>query len=285
MIFLRKYPKKFVLACLFMGGAIFCGVFASWLAPHDPVKADLNARLSPPFFQKRGSSNHLLGTDHIGRDVLSRIIYGARVSLAVGFVSTFVGFLIGSTLGLLSGYFGGTTDSIVTKLMDIQLSFPFILFAIFVVGVMGPNLMNVILICGITRWVMFARVVRGEVLSVREKEFIEAARGVGCSTARILLRHIFPNIVSSVLVLATLNVGTIIVLESTLSFLGLGVQPPTPSWGNMLNDGKSYMVQAWWITALPGAAIMGVVLSANLIGDYLSDVVNPHARQLMNTNR
>ncbi len=285
MIFFRKYPKKFVLACFIMGGAIFCALSASWLAPHDPVKTDLSARLSPPFFQKGGSSDHLLGTDHIGRDVLSRIIYGARISLAVGFISTFVGFLIGSILGLLSGYFGGNTDSVITKLMDIQLSFPFILFAIFVVGVMGPNLMNVILICGITRWVMFARVVRGEVLSVREKEFIEAARGIGCSTPRILLRHIFPNIFSSVLVLATLNIGTIIVLESTLSFLGLGIQPPTPSWGSMLNDGKSYMVQAWWITALPGLAIMGVVLSANMIGDYLSDVVNPYAKQLMNTDR
>ncbi len=203
----------------------------------------------------------------------------------MGFVSTFVGFLIGGLLGLLSGYFGGKTDSAITKLMDIQLSFPLSVFAIFVVGIMGPNLMNVIVICGITRWVMFARVVRGEVLSVREKEFIEAARGIGCSTPRILLRHIFPNIISSVLVLATLNIGTIIVLESTLSFLGLGVQPPTPSWGNMLNDGKAYMVQAWWITALPGLAIMLVVLSANMIGDYLSDLVNPYAKQLMTTSK
>ena len=264
-----------------MGFAIFCALFAPWLAPRDPVKADLTARLIPPFFQKGGNWNHPLGTDPIGRDVLSRIIYGARISLAVGFVSTFVGFIIGGILGLLSGYLGGKTDSLITKMMDIQLSFPFILFAIFVVGVLGPNLINVIIICGVTRWVMFARVIRGEVLSIREKEFIEAARGIGCSTPRILIRHVFPNIISNVLVLATRNLGTIIVLESTLSFLGLGVQPPTPSWGNMLNDGKAYMVQAWWITALPGIAIMLVVLSANMIGDYLSDLVNPYSKQLM----
>jgi peptide/nickel transport system permease protein len=276
-----RYPKKFVFASITLGVAIFCALLAPWLAPRDPVKADLTARLIPPFFQKGGNWNHPLGTDPIGRDVLSRIIYGARISLIVGFVSTFVGFIIGGILGLLSGYFGGKTDSLITKMMDIQLSFPFILFAIFVVGVLGPNLINVIIICGVTRWVMFARVIRGEVLSIREKEFIEAARGIGCSTPRILIRHVFPNIISSVLVLATLNLGTIIVLESTLSFLGLGVQPPTPSWGNMLNDGKAYMVQAWWITALPGIAIMLVVLSANMIGDYLSDLVNPYSKQLM----
>ena len=264
-----------------MGLAICCALFAPWLAPHDPVKADLTIRLIPPFFQKGGSLNNPLGTDHIGRDILSRIIYGARISLAVGSVSTVVGFIIGGILGLLSGYHGGMTDSLITKLMDIQLSFPFILFAIFVIGVLGPNLINIIIICGVTRWVMFARVIRGEVLSIREKEFIEAARGIGCSASRILIRHVFPNIIPSVLVLATLNIGTIIVLESTLSFLGLGVQPPTPSWGSMLNDGKVYMVQAWWITALPGIAIMFVVLSSNIIGDYLSDLVNPHAKQLM----
>jgi len=276
-----RYPKKFIFAAIIIGVAILCALLAPWLAPCDPVRADLSARLIPPFFQKGGNWDHLLGTDHIGRDILSRIIYGARVSLAVGFVSTFVGFIIGGLLGLLSGYFGGKADSVITKMMDIQLSFPFILFAIFVVGVLGPNLINVIIICGVTRWVMFARVIRGEVLSIREKEFIEAARGIGCSTPRILVRHVFPNIISSVLVLATLNMGTIIVLESTLSFLGVGVQPPTPSWGNMLNDGKAYMVQAWWITALPGIAIMLVVLSANMIGDTLSDLANPYTKQLM----
>ncbi len=279
--FLRKFPIKVIFASIPIGMAILCALFAPWLSPHDPLKADLDVRLTPPVFQSGGNWNHILGTDHIGRDILSRLIYGARISLAVGLVSTFVGFIIGGTLGIVAGYFGGRSDSIVTKMMDIQLSFPFVLFAIFVVGVTGPKLINIIIICGITRWVMYARVVRGQVLSIREKEFIEAAQGIGCTTTRILLRHVFPNVFSSILVLSTLNIGIIIVLESTLSFLGLGIQPPTPSWGGMLYDGKIYMVEAWWITALPGLAIMLVVLSSNVIGDYLSDLMDPYTKQLM----
>lgn len=278
---MRRIPPKVIIAAIPLVLAILCALFAPWISPHDPVKADLWARLAPPVFQKGGTWDHILGTDHIGRDVFTRIIYGARISLAVGFVSTLVGFLIGGSLGVISGYFRGRADGIITKLMDIQLSFPFVLFAIFVVGITGPKLINIIIICGVTRWVMYARVVRGQVLSLREKEFIEAARGIGCSTRRILLRHIFPNIVSSLLVLSTLNIGIIIVLESTLSFLGLGVQPPTPTWGGMLHDGKVYMVQAWWITALPGLAIMMVVLASNIIGDYLSDLTDPYAKQLI----
>ncbi len=278
---MRRIPLKVIIAAIPLVLAILCALFAPWISPHDPVKADLWARLAPPVFQKGGTWDHILGTDHIGRDVFTRIIYGARISLAVGFVSTLVGFLIGGSLGVISGYFRGRADGIITKLMDIQLSFPFVLFAIFVVGITGPKLINIIIICGVTRWVMYARVVRGQVLSLREKEFIEAARGIGCSTRRILLRHIFPNIVSSLLVLSTLNIGIIIVLESTLSFLGLGVQPPTPTWGGMLHDGKVYMVQAWWITALPGLAIMMVVLASNIIGDYLSDLTDPYAKQLI----
>ncbi len=278
---MRRIPPKVIIAAIPLVLAILCALFAPWISPHDPVKADLWARLAPPVFQKGGTWDHILGTDHIGRDVFTRIIYGARISLAVGFVSTLVGFLIGGSLGVISGYFRGRADGIITKLMDIQLSFPFVLFAIFVVGITGPKLINIIIICGVTRWVMYARVVRGQVLSLREKEFIEAARGIGCSTCRILLRHIFPNIVSSLLVLSTLNIGIIIVLESTLSFLGLGVQPPTPTWGGMLHDGKVYMVQAWWITALPGLAIMMVVLASNIIGDYLSDLTDPYAKQLI----
>lgn len=281
--FLKKVPPRVILALIPSALAILCALLAPWVSPHDPFAANLTMRLTPPVFQKGGGWDHILGTDHIGRDVLSRIIYGARISLAVGFVSTLVGFIIGGSLGILSGYSGGRTDSIITKMMDIQLSFPFVLFAIFVVGITGPKLINIIIICGVTRWVMYARVVRGQVLSIREKEFIEAARGIGCSTTRIFARHIFPNILSSLLVLSTLNIGVIIVLESTMSFLGLGVQPPTPSWGGMLYDGKVYMVQAWWITALPGIAIMLVVLSANVIGDYLSDLMDPYAKQLMGT--
>jgi len=280
-VFPSKIPVKVILASIPLGMAVLCALFAPWIAPHDPIKADLMARLAPPVFQKGGTWNHILGTDHIGRDVLSRIIYGARISLTIGFVSTMVGFFIGGSLGMISGYFRGWADSIITKMMDIQLSFPFILFTIFVVGITGPKLINIIIICGVTRWVYYARVVRGQVFSLREKEFIEAARGIGCPTRRIILRHIFPNILSSLLVLSTLNIGIIIVLESTLSFLGMGVQPPTPTWGGMLHDGKVYMVQAWWITALPGLAIMIIVLAANIIGDYLSDLTDPYTKQLI----
>lgn len=281
MSFLRKIPIKVILVSIPIGLAILCALFSPLLSPHNPFQTDLSKRLIPPVFQKGGSWNNILGTDHIGRDILSRIIYGSRVSLVVGLVATFIGSLIGATLGLISGYFRRKTDSIITKVMDIQLSFPTVLFAIFVVAITGPKLQNIILVCGITSWVTYARVVRGQVLSIREKEFIEAARGIGCSIARILTRHVFPNIFSSIVVIATLDIGRIIVLESTLSFLGLGVQPPTPSWGGILYDGKIYLTQAWWITAFPGIVIMMVVLGFNIIGDYLSDLMDPYTKQLM----
>ena len=281
MSFLRRLPIRVILVSIPIGLSILCALFAPLLSPHNPLGADLNKRLTPCVFQKGGTWEHILGTDHLGRDILSRIIYGSRVSLLVGFVATFIGCLLGGILGLVSGYSGGKIDSIVTKLMDIQLSFHIVLFAIFVVAIAGPSLRNIIIVCGIASWVTYARVVRGQVLSVREKEFIEAARGIGCSTARILARHVFPNIFSSIVVIATLEIGRIIVLESTLSFLGLGVQPPTPSWGGILYDGKTYMVQAWWIAAFPGMVIMMVVLGFNVIGDYLSDLMDPYTRRLM----
>jgi peptide/nickel transport system permease protein len=281
MSFLRKIPLKVILVSIPIGLSILCALFSPLFSPHDPLQTDLGKRLIPPVFQKGGSWKNVLGTDPIGRDILSRIVYGSRVSLTVGLVATFLGSLIGATLGLISGYFRRKTDSIITKVMDIQLSFPTVLFAIFVVAITGPKLQNIILVCGITSWVTYARVVRGQVLSIREKEFIEAARGIGCSIGRILTRHVFPNIFSTMVVIATLDIGRIIVLESTLSFLGLGVQPPTPSWGGILFDGKIYITQAWWITAFPGIVIMMVVLGFNIIGDYLSDLMDPYTKQLM----
>jgi peptide/nickel transport system permease protein len=278
---LKTIPLKVFLVSIPIGLAILCALFSPVLSPHNPFQADLGKRLTPPVFQKGGGWNHILGTDHIGRDILSRIIYGSRVSLVVGLVATILGSIIGTTLGLISGYVRGRMDSIITKVMDIQLSFPTVLFAIFVVAITGPNLQNIIIVCGITSWVTYARVVRGQVLSIREKEFIEAARGIGCSIGRILTRHVFPNIFSSIMVIVTLDIGRIIVLESTLSFLGLGVQPPTPSWGGILCDGKIYLTQAWWITAFPGIIIMIVVLGFNIIGDYLSDLMDPYVKQLV----
>jgi len=281
MSFLRRLPIRVILSFIPIGLSILCALFSPFLSPHNPLQANLNERLTPCVFQKGGTWEHILGTDHLGRDILSRIIYGSRVSLLVGFVATFIGCLIGGALGLMSGYSGGKIDSVVNKLMDIQLSFHIVLFAIFVVAIAGPSLRNIIIVCGIASWVTYGRVIRGQVLTVREKEFIEAARGIGCSTPRILVRHVFPNIFSSIVVIATLEIGRIIVLESTLSFLGLGIQPPTPSWGGILYDGKTYMVQAWWIAAFPGMVIMMVVLGFNVIGDYLSDLMDPYTKRLM----
>jgi peptide/nickel transport system permease protein len=279
--FLRKIPVKVVLVSVPIVLAILCAFFSPLFSPHNPLQTDLSNRLIPPAVQRGGSWNHILGTDHIGRDILSRVIYGSRVSLVVGLVATLIGSLIGGTLGLISGYLRGKVDGIISKVMDIQLSFPTVLFAIFVVAITGPRLWNIIFVCGLTSWVTYARVVRGQVFSIREKEFIEAAQGIGCSITRILARHIFPNIFSSIVVIATLDIGRIIVLESTLSFLGLGVQPPTPSWGGILYDGKAYITQAWWITTFPGVVIMMVVLGFNVIGDYLSDLMDPYTKQLM----
>jgi len=281
MSFLARVPKRVILFSIAIWISILFAFFSPFLSPHDPYKTDLSMRLIPPVFQKGGTWNNVLGTDHLGRDMLSRIIYGARVSLLVGFVSTFIGSVIGVILGLLSGYIGGKTDSVINKLMDIQLSFRVILLAIFVISIVGPSFRNVVIVCGIASWVTYARVVRGQVLSIREKEFIEAARGIGCSTIRILTRHVLPNVFSLIIVISTLEIGRIIVLESTLSFLGLGVQPPTPSWGNMILDGKIYMLQAWWITAIPGSVLLMVVLGFNIIGDYLSDLMDPYMKQLM----
>ena len=281
MFSLRRVPKIVILAFILIWISILCALFSSFLSPHDPLKTDLNKRLISPVFQKGGTWKNILGTDHLGRDILSRIIYGARVSLLVGFMATFIGSFIGVNLGLLSGYIGGKADSVVSKLMDIQLSFRLILFAIFVISILGPSFRNLIIVCGISSWVTYARVVRGQVLSIREKEFIEAARGIGCSTIRILTRHVLPNALASIVIIATLEIGRIIVLESTLGFLGLGVQPPTPSWGNILYDGKTYMVLAWWISAFPGLVIMMVVLAFNIIGDYLSDLMDPYMKQMM----
>jgi peptide/nickel transport system permease protein len=280
-VFIKKLPIRVILAAIPLIGALIAAIAAPLLSLHSPLSADLMVRLIPPVFQSGGTWDHILGTDHLGRDILSRIIYGSRVSLSVGFISTLLGSVIGGILGLISGYFRGKIDGLITKLIDIQLSFPFILFAIFVISITGPQLRNIIIVCGVTSWVTYARVVRGQVLSIREQEFIEAARGIGCSFKRIIFRHVFPNIFSSLIVVATLDIGRIIVLESTLSFLGLGVQPPIPSWGGILFDGKVYMLQAWWIITLPGLTIMAVVLSANILGDYFSDLMDPHTKQLM----
>jgi ABC-type dipeptide/oligopeptide/nickel transport system permease subunit len=258
--------------------AAACALFAPHLAPYDPTAGDLSARLRPPAWITGGSLAHVLGTDQLGRDILSRIIYGARVSLLVGIVSALIGGSIGLALGMLGGYFRGRADTVIAKLIDVQLAFPFLLLAITVIAVFGPNLRNLLIILALSGWVTYARVVRGQTLSLRESEFIEAARSLGCPAWWILGRHVLPNVISYAVVIMTTEVGRLIVLESTLSFLGLGVPPPTPSWGMALADGKEYLISGWWLTTFPGLAIMLVVLCMNIVGDGARDLLQPRLR-------
>ena len=264
---------------------VMAALFAEFIAPHSPIDQDITQALKVPFFLKGGTLSHLLGTDELGRDILSRIIFGARISLVVGFIAVAISGFIGTCLGLISGYFGGKIDSIIMRVVDVQLSMPYILIALALIGALGPSLRNITIVIGITSWVDYGRVIRGEVLSVKENEFVDLAKIAGCSTYRILLKHIFPSVVNSLIVLGTLMLGRIIIFEAALSFLGLGVQPPTPSWGIMLADGRQYLTYAWWLATFPGLAIMLVVLGTNLVGDWLRDMLDPRQRAVVRGKR
>jgi peptide/nickel transport system permease protein len=255
-------------------------LFASQVAPYDPLQGSLSKRLKPPAWQQGGSIEYPLGTDKLGRDMLSRIIYGARVSLAVSLVAIFVGGIIGTALGMISGYFGGWVDALLMRLVDISLSLPTILLALVLVAAVGPSFGTVITILMIFLWARYARLVRGETLAIKERDFIARARVAGASHIRIMVRYIFPNVVNSLVVLATLQVGYVILLESTLSFLGAGLPRPTPAWGLMIADGRELIVTAWWVSMFPGVAIMLTVLSLNLLGDWLRDHLDPKLRNV-----
>ena len=256
-------------------------IFANVLAPYDPEIGTLTARFRPPAWQVGGSSEHLLGTDHVGRDVLSRLIFGARVSMVVGFTAVVVAGVIGTWLGILSGYMGGWVDQVIMRITDTWLALPALTFAIFLAAIVGPSEMNIVIILGAVYWTRYARVIRGEVLSLKEREFVRLAIVAGCSTRTIMCRHILPNVLNSAIVLGTLMLGVVIVTEAALSFLGVGVPPPKPAWGLMLADGKKgLMVGYWWLTVLPGMCIMLMVLSANLLGDWLRVKLDPQLRQL-----
>jgi peptide/nickel transport system permease protein len=246
-----------------------------WLGLPDATRGELRARMLAPTISWSGLGAHPFGTDQLGRDILSRMIVGSRVTLTIAGAAVILGGFVGVLLGLLAGYFGGWVDRILMRLVDIQLAFPLMLLALLVVAALGPSLSNLIAILALTSWVRYARIVRGQVLAVREREFVQSARAIGAGHIRILAHHILPNVLTPALVVATLELARTIVLEAGLSFLGLGVQPPWPSWGRMLADGRVYIASAWWIITLPGLALMMTVLSVNLLGDWLRDWLDP----------
>ncbi len=257
---------------------VLLGVLADVVAPQDPLRQNLAAKLMPPGSYERGWGWHLVGTDHLGRDVLSRLVYGARVSLFVSVVAVLISGSIGTAVGLLSGYRGGRVDDLLMRLTEVQLACPFILLALAVAAVLRPNLRNTVIVLAVSGWVIYAKVIRSRVLSLRESEFLAAARALGASGGRLVLRHILPNMLSTCIVLATVEAARMIILESALSFLGLGVQPPNASWGGMLRDGKLYISSAWWYTTFPGLAIMVTVLGLNMVGDSLRDLLDPRLK-------
>jgi peptide/nickel transport system permease protein len=257
-------------------------IFADLLPLHNPVMGDLHKRHLPPFWQEGGSLEYPLGTDHVGRDVLSRLIFGARVSLIVAFVSVVVSGALGTLIGVVSGFMGGTIDQILMRLTDGWLSFPMIFIAILLSMALGPGVQNIIIVLGVVFWTRYARPIRGEVLSHRERDFVHLATTAGCSKIRIMWKHIVPNVMNTALVLCTLQLGLVVVMEASLSFIGVGVPPPSPAWGLMLADGRSdLMAGYWWTTVFPGLGIVVLVMSANLLGDWLRVRLDPRLQQLL----
>jgi ABC-type dipeptide/oligopeptide/nickel transport system permease subunit len=250
-------------------------IFAPFIAPRDPNTGKLTERLSPPFWMEGGSTRHLLGTDSLGRDILSRVIYGSRISILIGIVVVSVASITGVIIGLVSGYFGGKTDAIIQRIVDTLLAFPYLIFALAIMSVLGPGLKNIVLALVYKEWVTPCRVIRGDTLVAKEENYVEAARAMGASNWHILIRSLLPNVMASVIVVASLRIGWVVLMEASLSFLGLGVQPPTATWGGMVAGGRDYIFQAWWITTFPGIAIFLLVMGVNLMGEGLRDAFDP----------
>ncbi len=279
LLLVRLVRRRTALFGMLVVAAVaLTAAFAPLVSPFDPLAQDIGQRLREPGWQDAQGRIHPLGTDHLGRDILARIIYGSRIALVVGLAAVAISGVLGMAIGLVAGYFGGHVDDFFMRLADIQLAFPFILLAIAVIGVLGPSLTNIIAVIGVSSWVVYARVVRGEVLSIREREFVQAAIALGSRDGRVLRRHVLPNTFTPWLVVATLDMARVIVIESALSFLGLGVQPPTPTWGGMLADGRVYLSTAWWLATFPGLAILVTVLGINLFGDGLRDTLDPRLK-------
>ena len=274
----RRTRRLALAGGAFVAVLLLVAAAAPWLAPHDPVRQSLRTRLAAPTLEGADGRAHPLGTDHLGRDVLSRTIYGARVSLVVGFAAVIVGGLVGATLGIAAGYRGGWLDTAIMTVADAQLAFPFILLAIGIIAVLGPSFPTLIVVIGLSGWPGYARVLRAQVLVLRSREFVDAIQALGGTVVRIVGRHILPNVLSSLVVIGTLELARSIVLEATLSFLGLGIQPPTPSWGGMVQEGREYLDSAWWISTFPGLVLMLTSVAVSRTGDWLRDLLDPTLR-------
>jgi peptide/nickel transport system permease protein len=253
-------------------------LFAPFISPQSPLEQDLKSRLKPPFWEEKADPGYKLGTDQVGRDMLSRLIYGSRVSLSVGFLTMSFSALVGITLGILAGFYRGIMDSVISNCVNIMMSFPYILLAISVMAATGPGYRNLILVLGLTGWPIYTRLVRAEVIELKNRDFVTAARALGGRSSGVILKHILPNLASSIIVLSTFELARMIIRESFLSFLGLGIPPPMASWGGMLAEGRSYMLGLWWLAAIPGLAIFFTTLGINLMGDGLRDWLDPHTR-------
>ncbi|MDA1228781.1 MAG: ABC transporter permease [Chloroflexi bacterium] len=276
--FTRRWP---MLPMLVLAILIISGIFAPVLATHDPYAGGIRERHVAPAFFEDGTTEHLLGTDHAGRDVFSRMLFGARISLVVGAIALTFGFLIGTTMGIVSGYVGGWVDEVISRIVDIWQALPFLMVALVCVLLFGQSLELLLVLMALLAWNPFVRVVRSQTLSIKNEPYVDLARVAGCSTPRILIRHILPGVINTAVVIATLAVGNLILAEAALSFLGAGVPSPTPTWGAMVNEGRNYLSSAWWPTVFPGVAIFLVVMSLNFTGDWLRDRLDPRLRQLM----
>lgn len=274
---MRSTPWICILVIVTM---VFMAVFAPLLAPYSPIDQTLRDKLLPPFWLEGGSMKYLLGTDAFGRDILSRLLYGARVSLIVATLALTAGGGVGLLIGIVAGYLGGTVESILMRLVDAAFTFPAILFALLLAVTMGQGLGTLVIAISLLLWASFARVIRGEVLALKQRDFVALAKVRGCSEPRIMLTHILPNVLSTFMVLVTLNIGVVVIAEASLSFLGAGIPPPTPSWGLMVSEGRGRIADAWWVSLIPGLAITALVLSVNVFGDWLRDRLDPRLRQL-----
>jgi peptide/nickel transport system permease protein len=274
----RRSARLVWLGAGFVAALLVIAAAAPILAPLDPIRQSLRGRLAAPTWNGTDGHAHLLGTDHLGRDVLSRVIWGSRVSLLIGFAAVLVGGVLGSAAGIAAGFSRGRADAIIMTLADAQLAFPFILLAIGIIAVLGPSFPTLVVVIGLSGWVSYARILRSQVLVLRSREFVESIHALGGSLLRVILRHVLPNVLSTIVVIATLELARAIVLEATLSFLGLGIQPPTPSWGGMVQEGREYLDSAWWISTSPGLVLMITSIVVSRTGDWLRDLLDPTLR-------